>query len=81
MRWSETLGHQMPADYSPPDRYPAIRLRLGGNRMQFNQSDGASSSRCSAARRRGRSRRARSNPAAPAVKREAEEDWGKQKWR
>jgi hypothetical protein len=51
MRWSETLGHQMPADYSPPDRYPAIRPRLGGNRMQFNQSDGASSSRCSAARR------------------------------
>src|SRR5262245_23978030 len=41
MRWSETLGHQMPADYSPPDRYPAIRPRLGGNRMQFNQSDGS----------------------------------------
>jgi hypothetical protein len=28
-----------------------------------------------------RSQRARSNPAAPAVKREAEEDWGKEKWR
>ena len=24
MRWSETLGHQMPADYSPPIRYPAL---------------------------------------------------------
>jgi hypothetical protein len=30
MRWSETLGHQMPADYSPPDRYPAIQPWLAG---------------------------------------------------